>query len=391
MGAGRGRSQGSRAAGGASSRGRSRGGSPSPRSGTSRSGISRSGTSRSGSSRTASRPAARTRAGRTSPRAGSSRTTRSRGRGRRPAHERLRVSVSRSHPVLRAVGVAIGVLALAALIAGGYDLFRSLTARRRPMDPDAQVSLGLEDPGLTYANPYEWGRLSVGVDGRYHYIVGGEDVSRTGVDVSEHQGAIDWDAVADDGVSFAIVRVGYRGTENGAIGADAYFSANLAGARAAGLDVGTYFYSQAVSVEEAREEADFVLAQLRGAELNYPVAFDLEPTSAEATRVHGLTDDEMNAIVHAFCERVEEGGYRAMVYGNKPDLGHLRLEEFAPYGFWYACYDTRPVMDLAFGIWQYSSSGTVDGIRTLVDMDIDLTPQLAAYQAQAAGTTEQDG
>ncbi|MEE8704294.1 MAG: glycoside hydrolase family 25 protein [Olsenella sp.] len=381
MGANRGRSQGSRAAGGGSPRGGSRA-SSSRRSGSSRgSGSARSSRTTRGSSRTGS--------SRTS-RAASSRSTRTaRGRGGRPAHERLRISVSRSHPALRALGVGLGVLALAALIAGGYDLFRSLTTRRRPMDPDAQVSLALQDPGLTYENPYEWGRLSVGTDGRYHYIVDGQDAGRTGIDVSEHQGAIDWDAVAADGVSFAIVRVGYRGTENGAIGADAYFSANLAGARAAGLDVGAYFYSQAVSVEEAQEEADFVLAQLRGAQLNYPVAFDLEPTSAEATRTRGLTDDEMNAIAHAFCERVEEGGYRAMVYGNKPDLGHLRLEEFSGYGFWYACYDTRPVMDLAFGIWQYSSSGTVDGIRTLVDMDVDLTPVLASYQA-AAGA-EQDG
>ena len=309
-------------------------------------------------------------------------------RGRRPAHSAPRISVSRRHPALRAIGVVAALLALGALVAGGYDLIRSITSRGDRGSTGEQVDLSLDDSSLTYTNPYEWGRLSVGTNGRYHYIVDGTEVSRTGIDVSEHQGDIDWDSVASDGISFAIIRIGYRGTDNGVIGVDANYETNYREAREAGLDVGVYFYSQAVSVSEAQAEADFVLKELDGAELNYPVAFDMEPTTAESVRIKGLSDDQMNAIAHAFCERIEEGGYRTMIYGNKPDLSHLALEEFSSRGFWYACYDTRPIMDLAFGIWQYSSRGTVNGISTFVDMDIDLTSVLNSYQEEIAQSSD---
>ncbi|MGI6754943.1 MAG: glycoside hydrolase family 25 protein [Atopobiaceae bacterium] len=277
-------------------------------------------------------------------------------------------------------GVAIILLALVLLAQRGLGSLSRLSVNATPEPSGRTIETGLHDASMTLTNPYSWWQLSVGVNGRYHYLVDGQEVSRTGVDVSEHQGDINWRAVREDGISFAIIRVGYRGSAKGNIALDAKFHKNLQAAKDAGLDTGVYFYSQALTTQEAEAEADFVLSQLNGTELNYPVAFDMEPTSKDAERIQSLSSDQINAIAEAFCARIEQGGYRTMIYGNKPDLSMLSLESFAHRGFWYACYDTKPVMDLAFGVWQYSSTGRVEGISTNVDLNIDLTDELAKHQ-----------
>ena len=106
--------------------------------------------------------------------------------------------------------------------------------------------------------------LTYDATGRAHYVVDGEELTRTGVDVSSHQGFIDWEAVAADNIQFAMLRIGYRGSTEGGIRADELFETNLKGAQSAGLDVGVYFFSQAINVEEAREEAAFVLSAAKG-------------------------------------------------------------------------------------------------------------------------------
>ena len=116
-------------------------------------------------------------------------------------------------------------------------------------------------------SPYDWNFLLRGVDGRLHYVVSGTEESRSGIDVSAHQGDIDWHKVRADGISFAIIRLGYRGTESGTIQLDERFRQNLLGAQMAGLNIGVYFYSQATTVAEAEEEADFVLSELGATQL----------------------------------------------------------------------------------------------------------------------------
>lgn len=227
----------------------------------------------------------------------------------------------------------------------------------------------------------------MGSDGRYRYIQNGQETSRTGIDVSEHQGQIDWKAVKADGVDFAYIRLGYRGSDSGIVMIDATYKANIEDARNAGLDVGVYFYSEATTVEEARAEADFVIRELGSTPLAYPVAFDYEPTGNDSDRIAGLSDDQMSAVAQAFCARIQERGRSAIVYGNASDLAHMQAQQLSQYGFWYASYTTRPIVDLAFGIWQYSSSGTVDGISTAVDMDMDLTQPLAQYLQQQASAS----
>ena len=229
-----------------------------------------------------------------------------------------------------------------------------------------------------YENPYDWDNLEQ-VDGRYAYVVNGQVKSRLGIDVADYQSYIDWDAVASDGIDFAIVRLGYRGSTEGGLYLDDYFEYNLAGARAAGLDCGVYFFSQAVTVDEAIEEAEFVLANLDGAKLEYPIAFDSETVSGLGeTRTAGLTDDELSEIADAFCARIERAGYQTLVYGNSWDLRSYDIDVMTGRGIWWAEYGAKnPSQYMDIVMWQYSSEGHVAGIENTVDMNIDLSGVLS--------------
>ena len=223
--------------------------------------------------------------------------------------------------------------------------------------------------------PYEWENLSYDAQGRAHYIVDEKELTSTGVDVSSHQGYIDWEAVAADDIQFAMLRIGYRGSTEGGIRADELFETNLKGAQNAGLKVGVYFFSQAITVEEAREEANFVLQQLRKAgitELELPVAFDLEPSPDYSGRADNLSPAETNAIARAFCTTIQEAGYRVIVYGNKVDLNRFDLVSLNE-PIWLAQYVDEPDVNFNFLIWQYTSTGQVDGITGSVDLNLDFS------------------
>ncbi|MDY3969789.1 MAG: glycoside hydrolase family 25 protein, partial [Atopobiaceae bacterium] len=230
-------------------------------------------------------------------------------------------------------------------------------------------------------SPYDWNFLLRGVDGRLHYVVSGTEESRSGIDVSAHQGDIDWHKVRADGISFAIIRLGYRGTESGTIQLDERFRQNLLGAQMAGLNIGVYFYSQATTVAEAEEEADFVLSELGATQLVYPVVFDFEPTGSDGARISGMSADEMFAVAKAFCDRIAASGRTAMLYGNYYDLQDMEYTGLWQYGYWLASYTDLPSADIPFAIWQYSAEGTVSGIDGYVDLDIDLSKVLQASLA----------
>lgn len=138
-----------------------------------------------------------------------------------------------------------------------------------------------------------------------------------GVDVSVYQGEIDWQAVADAGVDFAIIRVGYRGYSQGAIQPDTNFQKNMEGALKAGLDVGVYFFSQATTVREAEEEADYVLEAIRNYPVTYPVVFDWEFIDGQQARTDEIEGERMTECAKTFCELVRAGGYTPMVYFNQ--------------------------------------------------------------------------
>lgn len=189
-----------------------------------------------------------------------------------------------------------------------------------------------------------------------------------GIDVSVHQGVIDWQAVAESGVEFAVIRAGYRGSTVGELYEDEQFRYNLREARAAGIRVGVYFFSQALTIEEATEEAEYVCALLEGESLDLPIYFDWEFIGG---RVENIYDVDLTACSVAFCEEVEAHGYSAGVYFNQ-EFGywHLDLAMLEDYSLWLAEYNETPSFRYHFDCLQYSASGRVGGIETDVDLDL---------------------
>lgn len=197
---------------------------------------------------------------------------------------------------------------------------------------------------------------------------------RLGVDVSSHQGQIDWAQVRADGVEFAIIRLGFRGYGNGELKIDQRALENLQNAKAAGLDVGAYFFSQAITPEEAVEEARFALEILNGMALDLPIAYDWEYIS-DTARTANVDSATLNACAVAFCETVAAAGYQPMAYFN-PDLALRMLDILAlqqkGYPFWLAVYTQEMTYPYRVDFWQYTGSGTVAGIQTIVDVNLQL-------------------
>ena len=230
-----------------------------------------------------------------------------------------------------------------------------------------------------YESPFDWNNLEMSDNGRFAYVDNGKVRSKTGIDVSENQGEIDWEAVAGDGIDFAMIRLGYRGATTGELYVDPLFADNLAGAKDAGVACGVYFFSQATSAKEARQEADFIVKQLNGVQLEYPVALDYETAVAgvEMPRGSNLGKDRMTEVGKTFCDRIEKAGYRSMIYGNYYDLDLYHYESLQGRDIWWAEYDAwAPSPSLDIVMWQYSNGGWVAGIQTAVDMNIDLSDAL---------------
>ncbi|MGN0666349.1 MAG: glycoside hydrolase family 25 protein [Huintestinicola sp.] len=206
------------------------------------------------------------------------------------------------------------------------------------------------------------------------YNENGEKRSRFGIDVSSYQGKIDWNAAAADGVEFAIIRAGYRGYETGSLNEDKYFRRNIEGAKAAGIDTGVYFYSQALNEEEALEEADFLLSLLNesGADISLPVVFDWEfPTDEDPARTDNMTAEAQILCCKAFCDRIKSAGYDPMYYATvNTALFRYDMGELSDYSLWIAEYGERTAFTYDYAIWQYSCSGVVDGIDALTDLNI---------------------
>ena len=197
-----------------------------------------------------------------------------------------------------------------------------------------------------------------------------DTLASVGVDVSSHQQEIDWELVAANGVEFAMIRVGYRGYTEGEIQPDDYFVQNIEGARAAGLDVGVYFFSQALDEQEAIDEANYVLEQIKDYPLSYPVIFDWEDIEADA-RTDGMDSVQLTKNAIAFCDTIEQAGYRAGVYFNQRfGYEEFDLESLQDYVFWLAEYNDTPSFTYDFDLWQYASDGSVDGIDGDVDLNL---------------------
>lgn len=190
-----------------------------------------------------------------------------------------------------------------------------------------------------------------------------------GIDVSKWNGSIDWNAVKNSGVSYVIIRCGYRGSSTGALIEDPKFRSNIKGAKAAGLKVGVYFFSQAVNEVEAVEEASMTLGLVNGYGLNYPIFLDVE---ASGGRGDGVSRDVRTAVCKAFCATIQNSGYSAGIYANKTWFSEkINTGSLTGYKIWLAQYASVPTYTATrYDMWQYSSKGKVSGISGNVDMNI---------------------
>ena len=194
--------------------------------------------------------------------------------------------------------------------------------------------------------------------------------SMLGIDVSHYQGEIDWQKVRDSGVEFAFIRIGLRSARDGRLYEDDRVRENLQGAKDAGLKVGAYFFSQAMSEAEAQAEAEFAVTILKDFAIDLPVAYDWETVSGETYK---MTPENMTACIRGFCSVIEKAGYKSMVYFNKDHANRLlNVEELAGYRIWFAMYDTYPDAPCKPDYWQYTNQGSVPGIQGNVDINIYL-------------------
>ncbi|MBR6257630.1 MAG: hypothetical protein IKR23_09655 [Lachnospiraceae bacterium] len=191
-----------------------------------------------------------------------------------------------------------------------------------------------------------------------------------GIDVSKWNGTIDWNAVKASGVNFAIIRCGYRGSSTGVLVEDPTFRANIEGAQAAGIKVGLYFFTQAVNEVEAVEEASMCLSLAQGYSVSYPIFIDVEFTVNKNGRADGLDRATRSAVARAFCETINNGGYAGGVYSSKSWYGYsLDMGVIGGYKIWLAHYTSQTDYAGHYDIWQYSSKGSISGIKGNVDMN----------------------
>lgn len=259
------------------------------------------------------------------------------------------------------------LLFLAVLMALLFLLFRLLLGGSDPAPAPTETT-----PAITETlPPTQLLQECFGEENGYKTYVSDSLTAALGVDVSSHQGEIDWQAVADSGVDFAIIRAGFRGYGDGSTNVDECFQANLDGAIAAGLDVGIYFFSQALTEEEAVAEAAQVISLVADYSLAYPIYFDWEPIDEDSARTATISGSEVTRCAKAFCRTIESAGYQAGVYFNLSNAVSLfHLYDLKEYDFWLAEYQDTPSFPFAIHMWQYTESGTVPGIGENVDLNL---------------------
>ena len=210
-------------------------------------------------------------------------------------------------------------------------------------------------------------------DGILEYVENEQVVSKKGIDVSKYQGNINWEKVANDGVEYAFIRLGIRGAAEGKLVLDDTYKENIKEALENDVDVGVYFFTQALNKEEAVEEAEFVLEHIEDYDVNYPIVLDVEEIRTKNPRTQEMTKQDWTDVCIAFCERIRQEGYTPMIYGNlKTFMLMLDMEQLEEYEKWFAYYNTPLYFPYEFSVWQYTSTGRVNGIKGDVDLNISM-------------------
>lgn len=211
-------------------------------------------------------------------------------------------------------------------------------------------------------------------NGFKYYYEDGKLKSRVGIDVSYAQKEIDWNKVSNAGVEFAIIRMGYRGYESGILHTDEYFHKNMSGAASAHIETGVYFFSQAVTVEEAEEEAKYVLNNIGSYDITYPVVFDWEPITDNPARTDNISGDVLNECALAFCNTIKQSGYKPAIYASlnllRKQYNKYDIKKISEFDLWLAEYKDYPEYPYSFKIWQYSNTAMIDGIKYATDVNV---------------------
>lgn len=256
-----------------------------------------------------------------------------------------------------------------------------------------QIWLPVLEDVLLSTHPLE--QLKEENDRMVSYDSYGSINAMTGIDISVYNEIYDWDAVKADGIDFVMMRVGYRTYGGGLIKKDTAFQQNYRAAKEAGLLVGAYFFSQAITIEEAIEEAVFTAQQLEGLELDFPVVYDWEIIYDDDARTDTIAVDVLTDCTLAFCQHIESFGYQPMIYQNKrTSLLKLDLPRVQDYPFWLAEYGDGPTYIYDYDMWQFTCTGTVDGIKGAVDINLSFydyskegAPAIAKPANPSTGTT----
>lgn len=251
------------------------------------------------------------------------------------------------------------------------------TTEEKP-DKDSHYLLKYADGSEEWIpiNPY-WEKNTydvtniISTDGRLKYYADGKKISFIGVDISRYQKDVNFEALKADGIDFVMIRLGARGYKTGELQLDEYFEENIKKASEAGLDIGIYFYSQAVTPQEAVEEAALVLEHIKNYKIEYPIAFDMEFVENDDCRVETLTNQERTAVAAAFLNHIKAAGYTPMLYGN-PEwlLKRIDVSKFTESCIWLAEEADIPTYPYRYEMWQYTTKGQVSGIDGFVDLNI---------------------
>ncbi len=248
--------------------------------------------------------------------------------------------------------------------------FEALQVTEQPTEEPQEATEETEPRETTIPpdpNPYDRNDFQYN---RHNYLLLQNVESYAGVDVSAYQGDIDWDKVKASGIDFAMIRLGYRGYESGKLVKDEYAEKNLEGARAAGLRVGAYFFSQALTINEVDQEIEFILKVLDDFSLDMPVVLDWE-IPAPTARTANMDGQTLTDIQLHFCGQMRDRGFQPMIYFNWHQSEHLyNLHALEAYPFWLALYQDRMEYPWKVEMWQYTSSGKVPGIAGAVDLNV---------------------
>ncbi len=224
-----------------------------------------------------------------------------------------------------------------------------------------------------------------------YYDDEGKKISHLGVDISYHQPNVDWDALKASQVEFVMLRCGYRGYSEGGLVADEKFREYALKCNEYDIPMGVYFFTQAISVEEAEKEAEFVLDLIKDYKISYPVAFDTEYINDESARTNTneISDELRTDMIVAFCEKVREAGYYPMYYASENWVRrNMNFEKLSDYDLWAAMYLDENDFLYDHTIWQYTSTGNIPGIDTMVDLDISMVDYAQFVPALREAVTE---